>query len=413
MNSAIRVFGILADRRETVEQGFAALVKRAKKLGVAPISWEWGKAYQKKERVPHPEYGDQVEFYAMVTRVPLTVLGETPRLNGWAFIGSLQHIDDETIVRKVSTIDIPKVYWSRGPVCDHCKHKRQRNDTYILQHEDGRHTQVGSTCLEDFVGSDKVVRVAQAASLIASACALAESAEDIGGYKGGGASSILLAEYLGYVTLEVRRNGWVPRSAVRDIGGRATADRALERLLDRDLKKEHPSPADLVTAASALEWAEGLTEEQAGINDYLHNIRAIACSGLVDRRTLGLAASIPSAHGRELTRAAIRGRSQHFGTIDKRETFVLTYTGSNAYTNDFGTRFIHQFVDVTGNKAIWNSGAQDLKAGTSYYVTGTVTKHGEWRGEAQTNLTRCKFSTEPPTPKTSKPRAKKAAQEAQ
>lgn len=38
--------------------------------------------------------------------------------------------------------------------CDHCGYSRNRNLVFVLRHEDGRELYVGSTCLNEFLGSD-------------------------------------------------------------------------------------------------------------------------------------------------------------------------------------------------------------------------------------------------------------------
>jgi hypothetical protein len=38
--------------------------------------------------------------------------------------------------------------------CDHCEQNRRRNLTFMLVHEDGREMQVGSTCLNEYLGTD-------------------------------------------------------------------------------------------------------------------------------------------------------------------------------------------------------------------------------------------------------------------
>ena len=408
-NTTVRVFNILLSRRDEVEFGFAGLVKRALKLGVEPITWTWGKAFSSRERVPHPVYGDEVVYHEDVSRITLTVFGSTPRLNGWAFIGALSHIEGETIIRRIGVSEVPQKYWNRGPLCDHCNQKRQRNDTFVLQHEDGRHTQVGSTCLTDFIGTDKVLKVASAASLIASACAIAESAEELSGFSDGRGSAALLPKYLPYVALETREHGWVSRGRAYDTGCKATADIALDRMLSR---KEEPSEEDRARATAAIEWSEGLSDEKVQESDYLHNLRSVARMNLVDRKCLGVAASMLVAHAKTL-KSGGDSTSQHFGEIDKREVFPLTLLEIRAFASDaYGTRYKYTFEDKDGNVALWWTGNREegVTEGTLYYVKGTVSKHSEYRGTKQTVLSRCVLSTE--APKVKKTRAKKAAQAA-
>jgi hypothetical protein len=131
-----RVFGVLLANRASVEKGLEVLVKKAARKGLAwTLSWSWGKAVTKKEIVPHPEYGWEVECRRNVTRIPLTLHGETPHFAGWHFLAALEHLDGANILRGVSGEEIPAEFRTRGPACDHCKVSRRRNDTYVLRHE--------------------------------------------------------------------------------------------------------------------------------------------------------------------------------------------------------------------------------------------------------------------------------------
>ena len=40
-------------------------------------------------------------------------------------------------------VPLPLKYRTAGPTCDHCGFNRNRKDTYVLRHDDGRYVQVG------------------------------------------------------------------------------------------------------------------------------------------------------------------------------------------------------------------------------------------------------------------------------
>lgn len=398
-----RTFEVLLSRRGSVEAAFVALGKRAARKGLSPVRWTWGKAFARKELVPHPEYGWVVEYHATVSRIPLTIEGDAPHFEGWTFLASLQHLDGENIVRAVpgSIYDVPERFRTRGPVCDHCQLARRRNDTYVLRHEDGRTVQVGSTCIGDFLGSADATKIAAAATMLAEARGLAE-----GGCSGAGTGGDrTLAEFLPFVAWVVREHGWVSRTAAREQGGRATADWAFGYLVDEDERRKAgatPSKEDLEEAAAAEAWAEGLSDDavDAASGDYLHNLRAVARTGLVSERTAGIAGSMIVAYqravARERERAARAARPKlnaHVGTVGERATFDVVLDFVTGYETQYGYTTVLKFRTAEGACIVWKASNTDIdrsSVGKRYRVKGTVTKHDEYKGEKQTMVSRCK-----------------------
>jgi hypothetical protein len=436
-----RVYEVFSWRQDDVERTLTALAKRAAKRGLTPIAWAWGVGYEKKVGHTLPSGDTRTE---RVTCVPLTLVGEPPRYAGWRFVAALDHMDGENITRAVAGEDLPPCFRSVGGNCDHCKAARRRAHTYILRHEDGRVTQVGSTCIADFLGTDTADRLAASATYFADVRACAEDGECWGG---GGHSLPTVAEYLGYVACCVRKAGWLSRTVARDRGeeGRSTADMAARYRNDPKARADDdmaPTADDGATAEAAEAWASALTDAEvdAAQGDYLHNVRAAVRSGLVRPKHMGIVASVVVAYQRAMGRARERAEraarprcNEHVGEVGKRQEwaglvldFVTGYEGAYGYTT------VLKFRDDAGRLLVWkasgissavtgvgvgNYSQADITradVGRCYHVTGTVKKHDEYKGEKQTLLSRCIVSdaaTVPPTPPKAprKARAPKAA----
>lgn len=397
-----RTFQVLVSRKAGVETSLEKLAKRGVRKGLPPFTWTWGKAYTQKELVPHPEFGWNVECYAQVSRAPLTLVGEDAHYAGWTFVAALQHLEGENITRAVPGTILPVEYRTRGSACEHCNFSRRRNDTYVLRHDDGRMIQVGSTCLEDFLGSKDVARLAAQATILAAARGLAE--DGCSGF-GGPSAEIILGEYLSNVAWCVREQGWTSRTAAREEEGKsATADRALTYLSDKRIAREvkcEPTAEDIELAAAAELWAETLSDEtiDAEKGDYLHNLRAVARTGLVTFKTGGIAASMIVAYqrflGREQARADRAARPKlnvHLGTVKVRETWTVTLDFVTGYETDFGYTTVLKFRTDDGASLVWKATSTELTradVGKRFAVKGTVKKHDEYKGEKQTLLSRC------------------------
>lgn len=84
----------------------------------------------------------------------------------------------------------------------------------------------------------------------------------------------------------------------------------------------------------------------------------------------------------------------HAGTVGVRETFEVTLDFAHGYEGAFGWQTILKFKTSTGAALVWRTGSSDLgkgDVGRSFSLTGTVKSHGEYKGDAQTIVTRCKL----------------------
>ena len=398
-------FNVLFYRRDDVEAGLVKLSKRAARKGLTPPTWTWGKAATRVEVVPHPQYGWDVEHHAKVTRIPVTIVGDAPHYAGWSFAATLQHLTTESdeavnIVRSVEGKAVPEKYRERGPFCDHCHSRRRRNDTYVLAHDDGRHVQVGSTCLTDFLGSPDAAKLAAAASIIAEARETACKGEE--GY-GLGENQRTLSDYLAFVASCIRKGGWISRSSAQD-GRTPTAQIAWFYALDRkEASKDDmlPTDEDRELARVTEEWTEALTDEQVNecSSDYLHNLRAVAMTGVVTSRLTGIAGSMVVAYWNamgldRLGKAKPAAADVHVGTVGKREAWEVILDFVHGFETAYGYTTILKFKTAKGATLVWKAsscGITKCDVGKRYSIKGTVKEHGEYRSAKQTVLTRCKL----------------------
>jgi hypothetical protein len=408
-----RTFPVIVSRLAGVVAALEQLAKRATKKRLTPVAWTVGKAYVSREHVDskHACDGLRCEGCADVPRVPVTLVGEPPRHAGWTFVAALQHLDGENVVRAVPGESPPTLYRTRGAVCDHCKAVRRRHDTFVLRHDDGRHVQVGSTCVADFLGGvSEADKLAAEASLLAQARGLAEGGcEDSAGGYGASSGDSMLSSYLPIVAWCVEVQGWTSRTQAREQGREhgATADLAWTYLGSKRLADEAGvvvTEAHVALAAAAESWAENLTDAQVDQErgDYLHNLRAVARTGLVSHRTAGIAASMVTAYqralGAERKRAerAARPASEYVGTVGQRQTFAVTLDFVTGYDTAYGYTTVLKFVTEAGAAIVWKASSTDLgrgDVGKRYLLKGTVKSHEERKGVKETLVLRCRVES--------------------
>ena len=368
-----------------------------------------------------------------------------------------------TLLRTVPDLDgdLPAEFRTSTPDrCDHCGARRRRNETFVVRRvadadlpyacelavrgdvrvgdRDGARMaatrpagtwlQVGRNCLADFLPGADPHRIAAALEMLLQATSAASSAESDGIGEGGwwsgdrtGLGS--LREFLGVVAALVRHDGWVSRTRARETddayytGARltATADSAIEYLdappRDSRAREEWQrwraarpvEQEDRDLADRALEYARADLAEKVAPSDYEHNLRVACAAAAVDRRLVGVAASLIPYYLREVERRVLREAeaarvrdSRHLGAVGDR--LLLRVQVARIITvgeeSQWGPSYLHKLVGAEGDAAgcalVWFSSNPEanLRPGQVVWVRGTVKKHDERDGVQQTVLAR-------------------------
>lgn len=410
---------IPAENLPALQQRIEALRKRAGKLGCQPVELQVSEPIKVAVPVRDPLFPDGSPMrdhdgkVITQTRIyhDVEVKGETPKYAGWTLAAALTYLaadgDNEAamILRIVPGQTLPDSWRRADQKCDHCGLARKRNETFVVRHEDGTLKQIGRQCIADFLGHQDPESLLAAAEYLLSADGMVCGAEDEGSFGGGKVGVVWLEEYLSWVAVVVRTEGWLSRSKARDQGGFATADRAFDLMtkIEAYRKRDDPRPAaeDLALSKTAIEWARKDLAAKPEKNDYEHNLSVVCTRDAVDIKAFGIAASLISAYKRAMGFEAERkariereAKSEFFGEIGKRSVFTLTVLKVLDLESDYGAVHLHRFVDEKGNIATWFSSSGSLAIGKTYQIRGTVKKHEEYKDIKQTMLTRCSIETE-------------------
>jgi hypothetical protein len=101
--------------------------------------------------------------------------------------------------------------------------------------------------------------------------------------------------------------------------------------------------------------------------------------------------------------------SNHFGTVGERITREVVLINDFSYISKYGyleqENYIYTMKDADGNIFVWKTTKllvieipdkrnelDCIRKGDKMKITGTVKEHGDYKGENQTVLTRCKYS---------------------
>ena len=162
MDETTGTYEVPADNLPRLKHELEKLARKAVRLGLAPITMEElgsediayvvGENSRKRaspaevaalKARPASIYTTNLVYFRFVT---VLVTGQTPRLAGWEFVATLQHLADEegnpmNLLRTTPDFrgQLPVEYRTASPEnCDHCqKAIKTRKETFIVRHEVG------------------------------------------------------------------------------------------------------------------------------------------------------------------------------------------------------------------------------------------------------------------------------------
>lgn len=371
----------------------ASLDKRAGRLGL-----EW--AFD-LEIDPLPEMVTRDGFGIEIWTVQVT--GRPLMLKGWQLVAKLDHLPGSgTLIKRVPGIEleIPALYRTATPICEHCGTNRYRVATYLVLYKDGKTIkQVGSSCLKDFTGYPSPEQLTSLAELMTNLIQTLDDSASCDPFSDFGFGfdkyHINLEVYLRYVAREVDLSGWVSRSRA-PMPGAATADQAYNTMTDKlRLPSEYPTESHCKIAKGWLTWVrEGLTQKAEGdLSNFEHNLIAICEGEYIKYDDIGLAAAVAYAYQVAHKPEVEESESEYVGEVKVRLELsylllVDIFTPDNSQSR-FGPVHKHTFRDQAGNTLVWWTGKQLGAPGSYWSGKGTVKKHDTWRGVKETTFTRC------------------------
>ncbi len=336
-----------------------------------------------------------------VTLMDLELVAPRPILAGWEFLAVIEPLPTGNLIRKVPSAEVADgelERWRTGALaCDHCGTTRRRSETFIVRGSDGAYKQVGRQCLTAFTGGES-------AAAILCAIGWPEMLRAIGDGEGGGEGAAdpvyVPEEFLAWCAAASRLDGFVTRTAARAQEKRATSD-IIAFLLGPEpshaqLRQEWkvgrerlaPTESDVQRGKDALAWAR----TRDGRSDYEYNLGLVAALEVVsDGKHLGLLASAIAAYERalgETSKRAGRAPSTHVGTPGDKVEITATVERAIPF-GDFGQSIV-TYRDDDGRAYVWRTAALHGQVGAKVRIAGKVKAHSEFRGELQTELTRCK-----------------------
>lgn len=304
----------------------------------------------------------------------------TIKCGNYSIIAAIQHLNGGNIVNNFT--ERRDAEWARmAPRCEHCGTNHDRKMTFIVADENGNTKQVGSSCLKDYSGIDPRL-VAMSKEL----CDIIERDYDAEDYYSDGNHVYEAAwstiKMFALAAKRVAEAGYI-KSSEDNSNKSWLIDHVNDELTDDEMTAGELIVRGLIALSTDEAEANGLNEA-----------RTLAMREYCKSAMFGYVAYAPIAWKRytDKQKATEAAHESHYvGTVgEKWHGNVRNFHPIASWDNGFGgTVYLYSFTDEDGNEMIWKA-SKGVEAASVSVLTGTVKEHKEYRGKAQTVLTRCK-----------------------
>lgn len=349
------------------------------------------------------EYTDSSGFKRAREYVAFKVEQPSLSYNGYEFLAVVDKEEAGLVTRTAPGVEFGG-WRPEKQSCEHCGQSRHRSKTYIIAGPDGKRRQIGSTCVDSYLGI-------KPEGLWALGFDPLSKLNDNDDFKTESARTTHIeTDYTLAMALAVSDNGknFVSKSIAYDIGLTSTADlvdRALygSAPIDAEWRTEMMHKADEYVENGRVAEIKKNVAEMEGSNDYVTNLKTIAAGEWVSHKNTGVLISALAAErkAREAKKNAVEWKSGYTAPVgesvkglkmkvlinDVRETYDPYNYRSNSVLK---SRMV--FQDEEGHQVVWWASRKiDVEPGTELVLKGgKVKKHETYKGVDQTVLTRVK-----------------------
>ena len=384
------VYTIITECVPLLEAELEKLNKRAKKLGCAPLTLSCTDPYMKVRD------GNIVENV-----VDATIIGDPIKLNGWRFLGRVEAVPGtENLIFTVPGEKAPDEYRTCSAYrCQHCNQNRLRKYTWIVEHDDGRHMQVGSSCMDDFLNAKNPERavawwMGSMDKLLAylRELELKTAKQVVGGFSGVNRPMMISAYDVLKQACQVVRTRGRYEFATDDHGG--TPSIVWSKLFgSSDPAQIEPEDKELADKIVAFVLARKDTA------DYFKNLSIMFIGDKVSVRNIKFICSSVYTYRKEHKSAHASSKNEHYGDVGTRyRDLQLTVAWVAEVTSDYHENYDYRLImkDAAGRTFVWKktSAGAPPKKGDVLKLTGTVVRHDTYKGTLQTVLSRCNYTIE-------------------
>ena len=420
--SSTATIEFLASNLALVSDKLDAINRKAKKNGIAPITYEVVSMVDREE----PRFHSSDPWYNskdLVTRKYATIeyTTATVMIEGYAPVATLDFAHDTPTVFTWpgESYKLGKV---EDPNCDHCKKSRRRNRIFVLRSTKNKKEtiRVGASCIKDFLGYNPE-SLLETLKFLMSIVKLGDDMSNDDMEMDRSPKSKRRNDLPGFmviVSAVMTKYGWRSSKDALANGGDSTSSRSgdvfFERKTNTRLDPKYvttvtPTKDDVEMANKVIEYVANLNRnDKYNSNEYTNNLITIAKDGFFTNREIGFAASMINFYNNAMEREAARKvrleakaqeeankpASNFIGNVGERITVEATLKTCKTLDSNFGITYLTKWVADSGDVLTWFATAyvDSNDINEKFKLVGTVKKHNDYNGKNETVLTRCKFS---------------------
>lgn len=312
----------------------------------------------------------------------LVIEGEPVKYNGWQFVGVAEFIEGKALTKSIAGgVEIKSSEVQVG-YCEHCKKIRSRSKVIFVQNEEGKLSQVGSSCVKDFLGWE----------FNASALVTEEDfQEEFGGFSGGGFSGFDTLSVLALAVCAVEKVGFVPSGS-----GLSTKEIVWEKLNGgfhglskwKEIIGQEVTDAHREKAKELREFGKGFE----GASSYAENVRLVSGLTFQKYNTVGILVSLLKASERQAEAKVEKKvyKSEILAPVGEKIEVEVTVLSENTFESQFGLTTLYTFESGEHQLKWFSSRGLNVEVGSKFTLKGTVKGTDEYKGAFSTVLTRCK-----------------------
>lgn len=334
----------------------------------------------------------------------------TAKVGDWECVAVMEAHPEGNIIRRINTeVEVPTIFRNSDNICEHCGTKRNRTQLFIIHNvETDAWKQVGGSCLKLYTGGLNMEYV------VAFLDGITELEEQSGHFSLGGKCYYSVREVIGRAYEAVSKLGYfsadctVPTKSIVSYLVTKTLSGAVKEI-NRDFEDCHMtarvSEADFYKAETE-DAVDNIINYYKGIEDdseFMHNIQLMLEMGMVTIKSIGILSFLPEGYNRYVQKEEARvarekareqEKSEHYGVVGNRykDIEIKSINLVTSWEGQFGYTYIYKIVTADDFVLTWKtSNYLYLENGEKFSkITFTVKSHSEYRGQNQTEVTRCK-----------------------
>ncbi len=391
------MYAIYEDFYPDVEKKLKRIAKKCKKHGNEFT-------FEVRGTEIREEYNEELDWKKFYKFILVEVEG-TAKIDNWECIAVLENHNAGNIIRRINTeIEIPERFKTTENICEHCNTRRQRNNLYIIHNtETDEWKQVGGSCLKLYTGGlsmeyvtaymDGITELEEFEGVVGHGKAyydvreiLSYAVEVIGKTGYFNAQSVLPTKYI--VSILMRNN---LGNAIREINKEFDGAKLDVRFSEIDFNKNGTEN----TIDAIIDYYKNLEDN----SEFVHNIKVMLKEGFVLPKNFGFLCYLPEGYAKHIQKEVEKAKkveTKYFGEVGKRykDKVITDVTLVTTWETQWGVTYIYKITLEDGSILTWKtSNGLYLDRNEEYdKISFTVKEHKEYKGEKQTEVTRCKVT---------------------